>query len=123
VFDLPCAVLFTPGGACLELRSTDVDVSRIGAARRTEGRNEPADMTEPEARAALRAFVAIGELEQWIAAQRWEAMQGGWRERGQFHSAAALRYACSNTRHTCAADQLPPRAAGTPRAFSPSANA
>ena len=35
-------------------------------------------MTEAEARAALRAFVAAGELERWIAAQRWEAIPGGW---------------------------------------------
>ena len=30
-------------------------------------------MTEDEARAALRAFVAVGEVERWIAEQRWEA--------------------------------------------------
>ncbi len=35
-------------------------------------------MTEAEARAALRAFVAVGELERWIAAQFWEAAPGGW---------------------------------------------
>ena len=34
-------------------------------------------MTEAEARAALCAFVAVGELERWIAAQRWEAIPGG----------------------------------------------
>jgi hypothetical protein len=33
-----------------------------------------ASVTEAEARAALRAFVAVGEIERWIAAQRpWEA--------------------------------------------------
>jgi hypothetical protein len=35
-------------------------------------------MTEAEARAALRAFVAVGELEHWIAGQPWLAMPGGW---------------------------------------------
>jgi hypothetical protein len=33
-------------------------------------------MTEAEARAALRAF-AVGEVEHWIAEQRWEAVPGG----------------------------------------------
>jgi hypothetical protein len=43
-------------------------------------------MTEAQARAALRAFVAVGEIEQWIAEQPWEpAPDGGWRVRGQFH--------------------------------------
>ena len=41
-------------------------------------------MTEAEARAALRAFVAVGELERWIAEQRWEAVPGGWRVRERF---------------------------------------
>ena len=31
-------------------------------------------MTEAEARAALRAFVAVGEIERWIAEQRWGGM-------------------------------------------------
>ncbi len=35
-------------------------------------------MTEAEARAALRAFDAVGGLERWIAAQRWLAAPGGW---------------------------------------------
>ena len=43
-------------------------------------------MTEAEARAALHAFVAVGEVERWIAEQRWEAVPGGWRVRGQFHA-------------------------------------
>ena len=44
-----------------------------------------ADMTEAEARAALRAFVVVGEIEHWIAAQPWEPMSGrGWRVRGRF---------------------------------------
>ena len=38
-------------------------------------------MTEAEARAALRAFVGAGDVERWIADQRWEAIPGGWRER------------------------------------------
>jgi len=41
-------------------------------------------MTETEARAALRAFVAVGGLERWIADQRWEAIPGGWRVRVRF---------------------------------------
>ena len=35
-------------------------------------------MTEGEARAALRAFVAVGGLERWIAEQPWHAVPGGW---------------------------------------------
>ena len=32
------------------------------------------------------AFEAVADIEQWIAAQRWEAIpSGGWRVRGQFH--------------------------------------
>ena len=38
-------------------------------------------MTEGEARAALRAFEAVGEVERWIAEQRWEAVPCGWRVR------------------------------------------
>ena len=36
--------------------------------------------TEAKARAALRAFV-VGDVERWIAEQRWEAIQDGWRDR------------------------------------------
>ncbi len=43
-------------------------------------------MTEAEARAALRAFVAVGDIERWIADQRWEAVPGGWRVRERPHS-------------------------------------
>lgn len=43
-------------------------------------------MTEAEARAALRAFAAVGGLERWIADQRWEAVPGGWRVRERFDS-------------------------------------
>ena len=35
-------------------------------------------MTEAEARAALRAFVAVGGLEAWIAEQPWHTARGGW---------------------------------------------
>ena len=42
-------------------------------------------MTEAEARAALHAFDAMGEIEQWIAEQPWEAIPGGWRVRGRLH--------------------------------------
>jgi hypothetical protein len=42
-------------------------------------------MTEAEARAALAAFVAVGELEQWTAAQPWEAVPGGWKVLGELH--------------------------------------
>jgi hypothetical protein len=34
-------------------------------------------VTETQARAALRAFVAVGEIEHWIAAQPWEPAPGG----------------------------------------------
>ncbi len=40
-------------------------------------------MTEDQARSALRAFVAVGYIEQWIAEQPWEATPGGWRVEGQ----------------------------------------
>ena len=43
-------------------------------------------MTEAEARVALRAFVGIGKIEQWIADQRWEPTPGGWNVREQLHS-------------------------------------
>ncbi len=43
-------------------------------------------MTEAEARAALRAFVAVGEVERWLAEQRWEAIPGGWRVLGRLQA-------------------------------------
>jgi hypothetical protein len=45
-------------------------------------------VTEAEARAALAAFDAVGEIEHWIAEQRWEAIPGGggWRVRGRLQS-------------------------------------
>ena len=33
---------------------------------------------------ALRAFVAAGEVERWIADQRWEPIPGGWRVRERY---------------------------------------
>ena len=41
-------------------------------------------MTEAGARAALRAFEAVGEIERWIAEQRWEAVPGGRRVRERY---------------------------------------
>ncbi len=41
-------------------------------------------VTEAEARAVLRGFFAVGEIERWIAEQRWEPMPGGWRVRERF---------------------------------------
>jgi hypothetical protein len=35
-------------------------------------------VTEAEARAALRAFVGVGEVEPWIAGRPWQAAPGGW---------------------------------------------
>ena len=46
-------------------------------------------MTEAEARAALRAFVAVGDVAPWIAEQPWKAEVGGWSVLGQQHG---LRY-------------------------------
>lgn len=42
-------------------------------------------MTETEARAVLAAFVAVGELEVWIAGQPWEEAPGGWMVLGELH--------------------------------------
>ncbi len=42
-------------------------------------------MTEDQARTALAAFDGVGGLERWIAAQRWEAMPGGWVVPEPFH--------------------------------------
>jgi hypothetical protein len=35
-------------------------------------------MTEAEARAALRAFIGVGDIEPWIARRPWQAVPGGW---------------------------------------------
>ena len=41
-------------------------------------------MTEAEARAALRAFVGVGEVEPWSAGQRpWQAVPTGWTVPGE----------------------------------------
>ena len=40
-------------------------------------------MTGAQARAALAAFVAVAEIEPWIAAQPWKAVQGDWKVEGQ----------------------------------------
>jgi hypothetical protein len=43
-------------------------------------------MTEEEARAALRAFVAVGGIERWIAEQTWRSGPGGgWTVPGDLH--------------------------------------
>ncbi len=42
-------------------------------------------MTEADARAALAAFDAVGEIERWIAQQSWEAVPGGWTVPGELH--------------------------------------
>ena len=40
-------------------------------------------MTEAQARAALRAFVGIGDVEPWIAGRAWKAAPGGWAVAGE----------------------------------------
>jgi hypothetical protein len=47
-----------------------------------------AEVTEAEARAALRAFVGVGSLERWVADQRWEAIPDGWQVRERFQGDA-----------------------------------
>jgi hypothetical protein len=42
-------------------------------------------MTEAEARAALRAFPGVGQVEPWIAGQLWKAESGGWSVPGERH--------------------------------------
>lgn len=42
-------------------------------------------MTEEEARAALRRFVAVGGIEPWIAEQPWRAVPTGWTVEGGLH--------------------------------------
>ena len=48
-------------------------------ASRAEGRRK----TEAEARAALRAFDGIGDIEPWIAGRPWRAAPGGWTVAGE----------------------------------------
>ena len=54
----------------------------------TDAPTRPVSVTKAEARAALRAFEAVGDIEQWIAEQWWERLPGGggWRVRGQLQS-------------------------------------
>jgi hypothetical protein len=66
-------------------RSAGRDHSALGPVGGRGRSSTTGAMTESEARAALRAFHAFGDIEQWIAAQRWEAVSGGWRVRGQLH--------------------------------------
>jgi hypothetical protein len=40
-------------------------------------------VTETEARAALRAFVGVGDVEPWIAGRPWQAAPGGWSVAGE----------------------------------------
>jgi hypothetical protein len=40
-------------------------------------------MTEDQARAALRAFVGVGDIEPWIAGRPWQAVPGGWTVAGE----------------------------------------
>ena len=40
-------------------------------------------MTEAEARAALRAYVGIGDVEPWIVDRPWQAAPGGWTAAGE----------------------------------------
>ena len=51
----------------------------------TEAEVTEAEVTEAEARAVLRTFEAMADVEQWIAEQPWELIPGGWRVRGRFH--------------------------------------
>jgi hypothetical protein len=40
-------------------------------------------VTEAEVRAALRAFVGVGNVEPWIAGRPWQTMLGGWTVAGE----------------------------------------
>ena len=40
-------------------------------------------MKEAEARAALRAFVGVGNVEPWIAGRPWQTTPGGWTVSGE----------------------------------------
>jgi hypothetical protein len=58
-------------GAARHRRAVTAAGSRGNAAR-------PLQVTEAEARAALRDFVAVAGVERWIAGQPWEVVPGGW---------------------------------------------
>jgi hypothetical protein len=40
-------------------------------------------VTEDQARAALRAFVGVGDIEPWIAGRPWQTAPGGWTVAGE----------------------------------------
>jgi hypothetical protein len=40
-------------------------------------------LTEDQARAALRAFVGVGDIEPWIAGRPWQAVPDGWMVAGE----------------------------------------
>ena len=40
---------------------------------------------EDQARAALAAFVAVGDVEPWIARRPWQAVPGDWTVAGELH--------------------------------------
>ncbi len=42
-------------------------------------------MIEEEARAALRAYIGVGDVEPWIADRPWKAVAGGWTVAGELH--------------------------------------
>ena len=74
-------------------------------------------MTEAEARAALCAFVGVGDLERWIAEQRWEAIPGGWRVRERLNSWRFRVEPAPQTR-----SPRPPGVADTPARQRPEGN-
>jgi hypothetical protein len=43
------------------------------------------DAIVTESRAALRAFVVVGEVEHWIAEQPWQPATWGWTVMGELH--------------------------------------
>ena len=50
-------------------------------------RRRRGDVTEADARAALRAFQAVANIERWIAEQPWARLPGGgWRVLGRFQA-------------------------------------
>jgi hypothetical protein len=40
-------------------------------------------VTEAEARAALRAFIGVGNVEPWIVGRPWQAAPGAWTVAGE----------------------------------------
>jgi hypothetical protein len=82
-------VIASAGGGASSHHGQPADRARVvdgaGVARLNPPARRLMGMTETEARAALAAFVAVGEIERWIAEQPWEAVPGGWRVRGRFN--------------------------------------